>query len=191
MLKSQKRVFIYCVLALILLFGVVLAIAGFSGAVGGLHAELVVRNTDIGIPGISKMYEARVVNRSVLPISVSRCDYIDDASQQGTMLAYAVERWDNATQAWKTVIALSESDFCKPYPLGITRAQIKTGLLWPGQSISTGEEATAARNAFLLGDRARFVVFLSKAGDYSRAIATSDIVLDEHPRESGQYRIRH
>ena len=156
-----------------------------------LGAELVVTNADIGIPGVSKMYEARLANRGWWPSRISYCDFVDDASAHGQMVAYAVQRWDNQTQRWATVVEATASDFCKPYPLGITSAKLTSGLLWPGRSLGTGEEATAARDAFNVGDRGRFVVFAGNPGDYSTSFATTAFNLDEHPQMDIPFRGRH
>lgn len=160
-------------------------------ATRGLRAELIVSNADIGIPGISKMYGARLFNRSLWPIHVSRCDYVDDTMTPGKMVAYAVQRWDEKANQWTTVVESSVSDFCKPYPLGILRAKATTGFLWPGQSLSTGEEATAARGTFNLGDKGRFVIFVGAPGDYSRTLSTPEFVIDQHPETDISLRIRH
>jgi hypothetical protein len=37
-----------------------------------LRADLVVTNTSIGIPGVSKMYEAVLINEGTLPLPVTR-----------------------------------------------------------------------------------------------------------------------
>jgi hypothetical protein len=36
-------------------------------------------------------------------------------------------------------------------------AKLKRAWLWPGQTLSTDQEASAARNKFNIGDRGRFV----------------------------------
>ena len=106
------------------------------------------------------------------------------------MVAYAVERWDSNAKRWTSVVGAGKG-FCKPYPLGILKAKLTSGLLWPGQSLSTGEEATAARDSFNIGDRGRFVVFAGTAGDYSSAVSTREFVIDEHPKTDIPPRIRH
>ena len=156
-----------------------------------LSAELVVTNADIGIPGVSKMYEARLVNRGWWPVGISYCDFVDDASAPGRMVAYAVQRWDDQAQRWRTVVESTASDFCKPYPLGIVTARLTSGFLWPGQSIGSGEEATAAREAFNVGDKGRFVVFAGKAGNYSTSFPTTVFNIDEHPQTDISLRSRH
>jgi len=157
----------------------------------GLAAELVISNADIGIPGVSKMYAARLFNRGWWSIRVSRCDFVDDTLSPGKSVAYAVQRWDRAVGQWKTVVESSLSDFCKPYPLGIVKARSTSGLLWPGQSLSSGDEATAARVPCDVGDRGRFVVFVGAPGNYAMAVSTRDFVIDEHPQTDISLRLRH
>jgi hypothetical protein len=45
-----------------------------------LHADTVVRTGDIGIEGISKLYEAKLTNYAPVPVKVTACDFISDAS---------------------------------------------------------------------------------------------------------------
>ena len=172
------------------LAGIAVAVLGLSASKAGLKAELSVSNADIGIPGISKLYEARLVNRGLWPVRVSRCDFVDDTLTPGKMVAYSVEKWDDSTKRWTTVV-IGATGFCKPYPLGIVTAKLASGLLWPGQSLSAGEEATAARDGFNIGDRGRFVLFAGRAGDYSTALPTAEFVVDEHPTTDSPLRVRH
>jgi hypothetical protein len=157
----------------------------------GLHADVVVSHGDIGIGGISKLYEARLTNYGPFPARVTACDFITDASEHGTMVAYAVERWDNSSKKWKTVVEHDAATFCRPYPLGISQAHLFSTFLWPGQSISTGEEASAARG-FQLGDKARFSVFSQRAGDWTTTFPTAAFPIDEIPKnEDDSLRVRH
>jgi hypothetical protein len=165
--------------------------ARFRTSENQLSAELLTTNADIGIPGITKMYEATLTNAGFLPARVTRCDYIDDASAPGTVVAYAVQRWDDSRKGWQTIVEFGKSQFCKPYPLGIVAAKLRRGWLWPRQSISTGEEATAARGGFTMGDRARFVIFTGAAGDYASSVATAEFIIDEVPKTDLNLRLRH
>jgi len=187
----QTKKLALAAIVVLLIVVAALAIGRLPGSRKGLHAQLVVVNADIGIPGISKMYEARLVNHALWPIRISRCDFVDDTLTPGRMVAYAVQRWDNSTTRWTTVVEASASGFCKPYPLGIVKANLTSGWLWPGQSLSTGGEATAARDGFNLGDKGRFIVFTGAAGDYSSAIATAEFVVDEHRQTDVPLRVRH
>jgi hypothetical protein len=189
-MKNKKRVILVSS-ALILAVVTVSVFAVLGGPKTGLRAEVTVDNADIGIPGISKMYEARIINRGIWPVRVHYCAFVDDDNSPGTMVAYAVERWDNVSHSWTTIVSMSGADFCKPYPLGIVSANLTSRLLWPGQSLSTGEEATAARDGFNIGDRARFVVFAGKEEDLSSAIATPEFIIDEHSQTDIPLRVRH
>ena len=158
----------------------------------GLHADVIVRDASIGIPGITKMYEAELTNYGVLPAAVTRCEFVDDTFSRGTMIAYRVDRWNRTSDHWETVVNMNSRSFCKPYPLGIVEAHLLTKWLWPGQTLTTGEEATAARNPIEKWDSARFVVFL-RSGDVSSAsIPTATFLIDESPAvETGELRVRH
>jgi hypothetical protein len=156
-----------------------------------LSAEVKVTNADIGIPGVTKMYEATVTNHGLLPVRVARCDFIDDASAPGTMVAFAVQRWNRSLKQWETIADMSGPRFCKPYPLGIEEARMVNGWLWPGQHLSTREEATAARGDFSIGDEGRFVIFTETVGKTGAKVATPSFVIDEHPQTDVGLRIRH
>jgi hypothetical protein len=67
-----------------------ISIGRLPGSSEGLRAQLIVSKADIGIPGISKMYEAKLVNRGLWPVRISRCDFVDDSFSPGKMDAYAV-----------------------------------------------------------------------------------------------------
>jgi hypothetical protein len=81
-------------LVLLGLFVLVIARAK-SAATHGLRAEVVIRNSDIGIPGITKMYAARGTTRGLVPVRIARCNFIDDTLSPGTMVAYGVQRWND------------------------------------------------------------------------------------------------
>jgi hypothetical protein len=162
------------------------------GAPLGLHADVIVRNASIGIPGITKMYEATLTNYGVLPVAVTRCEFLDDTFSPGTMIAYSVERWSNSSGHWETVVNMNSRNFCKPYPLGIVKARLATRWLWLGQTLTTGEEATAARNPIEKGDSARFVVYLRTGDTNSTSIQTAVFPIDESPAgDAGALRVRH
>src|SRR5580765_217871 len=147
----------------------------------GLHADLVVSKGANGLEGITKLYEARLTNYGLLPAKVTACDFTTDASAHGTKVAYTVEQWDSRQNKWKPV-GYGEPPFCRPYPLGnISEARLFSALLWPGQGIATGKEATAARGDFQIGDHARFSVFTGKAGDRRNAFPTPAFRIDELP----------
>jgi hypothetical protein len=61
--------------------GVLLLVASWKTTPGG-----------IGIPGLTKTYEAALTNRGVLPVHVSVCDYVTDAFEHGKSIAHS-EEW--------------------------------------------------------------------------------------------------
>lgn len=155
-----------------------------------LHAKTMVTEYETGIPGISKWYEARITNRGPWPVVVTRCNAVDDAGGKEIMVAYAIQRWNQEALRWDPVVVFDSSSFCKPYPLGIVEAHLKDTWLWPGQSLYTGQEITAAR--LHKGDLARFVVFTGAAGDYSHSVATTGFLIDQGlVRTDVPFRVRH
>ena len=146
-----------------------------------LYAEYSVARSDIGIPGISKLYEAKLVNRGFFPVQIEVCDAVTDVLSPEIALAYAVERWDPISKTWTQIADLGDSRRCTPYPLGWVSAQLKRTGLRPGQSISGGEEATAARG-FHRGDSVRFVAYSAfrNAGPIRKEpYATAAFAIDE------------
>jgi hypothetical protein len=154
----------------------------------GLHADVVMRRRDYGIDGITKTYEAKLTNYGFTPRTITACDFIDDTLSHGTEVGYTVEKWNASTSKWENIFKIETSAFCVPYPLGIVKGHVVTKRLWPGQSISAGEEATAARDIFAIGDRARFVVLADKGF----AIPTAEFAIDEHRKiPDVPYSVRH
>jgi len=162
-------------------FGVSLLAASWKTTPGG-----------IGIPGLTKTYEAALTNRSILPVRVSVCDYVTDAFEHGKSVAHSVERWDQSSGKWRFFWGIRSRDFCKPYPLGITSdSRIRTVWLWPGQSLSTDFVAIQASDGLKLGDRLRFTItpFLRHA---DITVAAPPFTVDERPTDSDVgFRIRH
>ena len=161
----------------------------------GLHIDVISRDSSIGIPGQTKMYEAHLSNFTLWPVSLQGCDYMDDAFGRGTMFPYAVQRWDTNANAWYTVAETSEDYFCRPIPLSVVEAKLISRRLWPGTEVQVVEgEATGATEPFKRGDLARFVVFrnLGKDMDLSKATASGAFVIeDEVVRDGTQFRVKH
>jgi len=190
---SRKAVVISCALPLLIgmciaalfsfnpRFGVSLLAASWKTTPGG-----------IGIPGLTKTYEAALTNRSILPVRVSVCDYVTDAFEHGKSVAHSVERWDRSSGKWRFFWGIRSQDFCKPYPLGITSdSRIRNVWLWPGQSLSTDFVAIQATGGLEFGDRLRFTItlFLSHT---DIAVAAPPFTIDELPTEPKVgFRIRH
>lgn len=150
-----------------------------------LHADVSVTKGDIGIPGITKLYDAHVTNFSIFPRRIQRCEFITDAFARGVSVGYRLQQWDKSAYCWKTVLD-SSTEYCRPYPLGIIQAQLTSKLLWPGQTLSTGEEATGARGN-LKGETMRFVVVAN-----GRDLTTGSFIIDEQVRGADVgYRVAH
>jgi hypothetical protein len=179
---KKKHVIAIITLTLLAIY-VSFAFAGLRGSTVGLRAKVEVENADIGIPGITKMYRASLVNLAPWPILVSRCEYISDAIEHGTELAYAVQKWDNSQQQWSAGNLKREAGraayFCKPSPESIIEGRTTQNLLWPGRRLYTNSEATAANDEFHIGDRVRFVVFVNRPGEYSASVTTPLFVIDQ------------
>jgi len=150
-----------------------------------LHADVSVTKADIGIPGITKLYAAHVTNFGIFPRRVERCEFITDAFAHGVSVGYRLQQWDKSSRHWKTVLDTA-ARFCRPYPLGIVQAQLTSKLLWPGQTLSTSEEATGARGD-LKGEIMRFVVAAN-----SLDLPTDSFTIDEQVQKASVgYRVEH
>ena len=157
-----------------------------------LHAEYTVETADIGIPGITKMYDARLINNGRAPVRIEICAFVDDVGGHGDAPAFSVQKYDQKSATWGTIVDASNERACHPYPLGWVTAQLKTRWLWSGQSVSMGEEATAARG-FHKGESARFLLFTSfKRTKAAPGIPTAAFVIDEEAGEGVVgLRVRH
>jgi len=150
-----------------------------------LHADFGVTYGDIGIPGITKLYEAHITNFGIFPRRIERCEFVTDALAPGVSVGYRLQQWDTPSRHWQTVLDAA-SEYCRPYPLGIVRARLTSRLLWPGQTLSTGEEATGARGD-LKGERMRFAVVAN-----GREFPTPSFTIDEQVQGADvDYRVRH
>jgi hypothetical protein len=148
-----------------------------------LHADVSVAKGDIGIPGITKLYNAHVTNFGIFPRRIERCEFLTDAFAHGVSVGYRLQQWDKSSRRWKTV-SDTAAEYCRPYPLGIAQAQLTSKLLWPGQTLSTGEEATGARGD-LKGETMRFVVVANRCD-----LPTATFVIDEEVQGVG-YKVKH
>jgi hypothetical protein len=150
-----------------------------------LHADVSVANGDIGIPGITKLYDAHVTNFGILPRRIERCEFVTDAFAPGVSVGYRLQQWDIALRRWQTILDAA-SEYCRPYPLGIIQSRLTSKLLWPGQTLSIGEEATGARRS-LKGQTMRFAVVAN-----GREFPTASFVIDEQTEGSDvNSRVRH
>lgn len=159
----------------------------------GLHADIEVHSGAIGIPGITKTYEAILTNYGMLPASIEKCSYTSDVSGIFTKVAYNIERWDAKQQVWIQAENFAKPGFCSPFPF--STANTRWGHLWlrPGESLSTEEEATGARDSFKKGDRLRFVVVSEVTNpDGGHSYPTAAFTLDEQMVYDGvPYRVKH
>jgi hypothetical protein len=149
-----------------------------------LHADYTIARVDIGIPGISKLYGAHITNFGIFPRRIERCEFVTDALAPGVSVGYRLQQWDAASGRWQTIQDLA-SEYCRPYPLGIIEARLTSKVLWPGQTLSSGGEATGAREG-LKGQTIRFVVVAN-----GREVPTTSFVIDEQvQRPDVNYRVR-
>ena len=124
----------------------------------GLHADVLVRKADYGIPGISKTYEPRLTNFGIAPVKITVCDFTSDDSSHGTLVGSRAEKWDPVAKQWRSVLMTGDTFSCHPSPLGMMEAHVVSKELWPGQSVSAGEGAYAVFDGIAIGVKVRFVI---------------------------------
>ena len=188
---------------LIVLLAALLAIFEFSHRYNygrfvsyGLHVDVIARESYIGIPGQTKLYEPYLFNFTLLPVSLEACDFVDDTLSPGTEYPYAVQRLDTVSKDWQTVAAVSGEDFCTPTPISKAETRIVSKRLWPGSTIKIMDsEATGARDPFTKGDMARFVVFreIRKGANWQTAIPSIPFYIEDQVLRDGEtnFRIKH
>jgi hypothetical protein len=115
----------------------------------GLHADVNDFQSDIGSGSATFFHGARLTNYGLYPQEVERCEFISDANAYGVSLPYRVEKFDYSAHHWKTLFD-NKQNFCP-------QAKLVRKALWTGQTLSTGEEATAYR-VIPNGDTMRFVI---------------------------------
>ena len=155
----------------------------------GLHSDYTVSRVDLSIPGITKVYDATLTNFGFVPRKISACEFVTDAMEHGTQLAFAIQKWDRTAQAWNTTLRPSVESFCKPYPLGIVKGKVVERQLWPGQNLSIGSEATAAR--FRKGDVGRFLLFEAEPWTATPGYPTVGFEIDEQVDTPVPMRVKH
>ncbi len=161
----------------------------------GLHVDVLSEEVSIGIPGQKKMYRAELSNFTLWPARLDACDYVTDAFGHGTEYPYAVQRWDNNSNGWQTIVEVNGEGFCQVNPLSTIETHLRSKLLWPGMSVGVMEgEATGARARFQKGDLARFMVFRTVGKDlgWKTAVASKPFVIeDDVPKDAGSFQVKH
>jgi hypothetical protein len=147
----------------------------------GLHADVIVRKADYGIPGISKVYEPRLSNFGIAPKMVMVCRVKEDWDSASFVIEVgnSIEKWNPNSKQWENIFRGTDKSFGCPHPTAKR--------LWLLQSVSGGEVAAAGYDIFEIGSHARFVVF---PGD-QKAISTAPFLIDEHQTLEGvPFRVR-
>jgi hypothetical protein len=154
----------------------------------GLHAEVIVttRADLLGIEGIAEIYDARLTNYGIFPVTMTVCDCLDSGAPE-TMVAYIVERWDARLDGWKMVTEWDDYGsrlFCHP-SFEVTETHLAPRRLWPGQSIRVGQVIPPERDGFQVGDYGRFTIFLRADGDRSASLSTPAFRVDRQKKNQG------
>lgn len=102
------------------------------------------------------------------------------------MVAFNLEQWHVANNEWVRVMEFAKPELCSPMVTSMGSTKWVRSLLWPGQTLSTEEEATAARG-FRKGDTLRFAIATDVTGksDPRPSYRTPPITLDEQSVDAG------
>jgi hypothetical protein len=189
-----RRIRSTIVFTAIFIFSLGVVLFRASSNYSNVAAHYTFTKSDTGIPGLATWYEAHLVNHGVFPVRIQVCDFVDDTSSRGTMLAYSVQRFDQKKGSWQTIADASDVRSCHPYPLGWIEAQLKMIWLLPHHELSTGEEITGARG-FRKGDLARFLVYSAyhePKRNGSIAFASPAFTIDEEIGDDpSKFRVKH
>jgi hypothetical protein len=145
-----------------------------------LHADVdfTIESNLLGIRGVANVYNARLTNYSVLPITLSVCDYINWAGAHDTVVDFVVERWDTQSNTWKGVPEWDNSRlFCRP-AFEVVETHLIRRRLWPGQGLRVGGVMPAERGGFHQGDYGRFTIFLGAAHFSNSVTSTAGFRID-------------
>ncbi|MGB8493530.1 MAG: hypothetical protein WCE53_03935 [Candidatus Acidiferrum sp.] len=153
----------------------------------GLHVDVDLRTSAdvLGVDGTALIYDAKLTNYSILPLTIVVCDSMV-ANMPFTNLNYIVERWDRQSDKW---VFVPEWDiwgyrlFCHP-GFEVTEEHLSPRRLWPGQSIEVGECIPAQWGNFHIGDHARFTVFLRADGNSNHSLSSASFRVVQQPRTS-------
>ena len=160
----------------------------------GLHVDALNEDFSIAIPGQTKLYWAELSNYSLTTVRLPGCRIPTDILYPPVEYPYAVQRFDEASKTWQTIMDETENGWCA-FPRTDAIGPSET-YLSPGSSVNAmGSEATGAREPFRKGDLARFVIFrnVGARGDWKTAIASDpfqiqdDVVRDEN----NSFRVKH
>jgi hypothetical protein len=156
----------------------------------GLHADVRVTTSNdiLGVNGIAKIYDARLTNYGILPVTIVVCEYLV-SSAPGTSINYVVERWDPHSGRWVLVPEwdlYGGSLFCRP-AFEVTGEHLAERRLWPGQSMKVGQGIPGMMGGFHIGDVGRFTIFLSPNGDRSKTVSTSAFLVDQQPKTTNEF----
>lgn len=156
MTKRTAQYSIGSILMIILVTVVVVEISHhvkFGDFIGyGLHADVLQRTGDIGVPGVNTLYAVRVFNYSLLPVTFTGVNFPGGYLGAGFRCRYQLQKWSVQDHGWATVI-----DF---RPTEVAQEPLSRKIVYPLRSLNpVAWEATGGRNTLLQGDSVRFAIF--------------------------------
>ena len=141
----------------------------------GLHADVLTRKANSGIPRPWTAYEARLTNFGVVPGRITVCDFESDIGLTLTLVGSRFEEWDPAGNQWRSEFMPSNPLSCPPVPLRMAKTHVVSRELWPGQSVPAAVGAIAVFDGPAAGGKVRIVV-LPRNG---RTIPTAAFTIGE------------
>jgi len=160
----------------------------------GLHVDAQNEDAYIGIPGQTKMYWPELSNFSLVPIRLTACRPISDVLQPPLESPYAIQRFNQETGSWQTIVEATRFEFCLNPETGASR--LENIYLLPGSSVRVMDSAAVgAMEPFRKNDLARWVVFrqVFPTANWDTAITSMPFRIEDNvKRDDGvQYRTMH
>jgi hypothetical protein len=142
-------------------------------------AEIVVQTFPVAQKdiGVTKYYSVVLENKTNVTQFVNQCAWTDDSMHTVIATALELQRWNDGAKRWDRFAAGFNSN-CKSGGWDTARP-LKTPVA-PGQKLDAGGDYAGAKEQISFGDRCRFVVFLTSAGDYSNSVVSPEFQIDEH-----------
>ena len=160
----------------------------------GLHLDALNETASIAIPGQTKMYWPEISNFTLLPVRLPACKPVSDTLNPPLEYAYAIERFDEESKTWQTIVDGTKFEFCFN-PFNHESGLAQTYLL-PGSSVQVvGGVAVGAMEPFRKNDTARWVVFrqVFPSANWKTAVDSMPFRIEDDVQRNGDspFRVQH
>lgn len=154
-----------------------------------LHADYTVGGLDLVIPGITKVYDATLTNFGLIPPSLFACEFVTMPWDMEVNLRLQSSNGLGPLKLGQRRCSRQRRLSANPFLSGLSKGKVVGRRLWPGQSLSIGEEATAA--GFQNGDVVRLVLFAGQPWSVTSGYPTPGFEIHEQITTTVPLRVRH